>query len=153
MKLTPPTQEDIPVLQKWLSDESLLRLIKVERPCFEKPMALLIIRLNDGTPVGWVELFNIDLENKKAEGGIAIPDPRGKGLAPLVGRRFLKMVFNEWRLNRVMARILASNTYAIKCAELFGFVREGVERQACFRDGKFEDVIVFGILKEDFERR
>ncbi len=153
MKLTPPTPEDVPILEKWLSDEPLLRLIRVEPPRPDMPVLTTIVRLDDGAPVGWIDLFNIDPENRKAEAGIAIPDPRGRGLAPLAGKKFLTLAFEVWGLNRVTARILASNSYAIKCAELFGFVREGVERQAVWRDGKFEDVVLFGMLKEDFEKK
>lgn len=153
MKLTPPTQEDVPVLTKWLSDEPLLRLIRVEPPRPDMPVLTTIIRLDDGTPVGWIDLFNIDPKNSKAEAGIAIPDPRGRGLAGLAGRKFLALAFEVWGFNRIACRVLASNAYAVRCAELFGFVREGVERQAVLRDGRFEDVVFFSMLKEDFRKK
>ncbi len=153
MKLTPPAGTDMPILQKWLSDETLLRLVKLERPCLEKPALFYVVRLNEGTPVGWVELFNVDADNGKAEFGIAMPDPRGRGLGPAAARRLLSAAFGEWGLHRVTARIRASNTYAIRCAELFGFVREGVEREAACQDGGYEDVVVFGMLADDFDRK
>ncbi len=153
MKLTPPAPDDVPVLERWLRDEPLLRLIRVEPPRPDMPVLTTIIRLDDGTPVGWIDLFNIDPENRKAEAGIAIPDPRGRGLAPLAGKKFLTLAFGVWGFNRVTCRVLASNTYAIRCAELFGLVREGVERQAVWRDDKFEDVVLFGMLKEDFGKK
>lgn len=153
MKLTTVISTDIPVIEKWLSDEELLNLIRIDPPRPDMPVLTTIIRLDDDTPVGWIDLFNIDYVNMKAEAGIAIPDERGKGLAGVAGKQFLAMVFEAWGFNRITCRILASNEYAIKCAELFGFIREGVERQAIYRDGKFEDVIVFAMLRDDFRKK
>jgi RimJ/RimL family protein N-acetyltransferase len=153
MKLTPPLETDFPTLEKWLADEELLNLIRIDPPRPDMHALTTIIRLDDDTPVGWIDLFNIDPANLKAEAGIAIPDERGRGLARAAGESFLALAFEVWGMNRIVGRILASNKYAIKCARLFGFVQEGIERQAVCRDGKFEDVIVFSMLKEDFRRK
>ena len=153
MKLTTVISSDIPTLEKWLSDKELLDLIRIDPPRPDMPVLTTIIRLDDETPVGWIDLFNIDYVNMKAEAGIAIPDERGRGLAGVAGKQYLALVFEAWGFNRITCRILASNQYAIKCAELFGFIREGVERQAIYRDGKFEDVIVFAMLRDDFRKK
>jgi RimJ/RimL family protein N-acetyltransferase len=153
MRLTTLISSDIPVIEKWLSDKELLDLIRIDPPRPDMPVLTTIIRLDDETPVGWIDLFNIDHVNMKAEAGIAIPDERGRGLAGVAGKQYLALVFEAWGFNRITCRILASNQYAIKCAELFGFIREGVERQAIYRDGKFEDVIVFAMLRDDFRKK
>lgn len=150
MLIDTPTDSDAPVLQGWLADDGLMALVKVEPPRPDRPMAIWLIRLDDGTPVGWMELFNIDTANLSAEAGIAIPDPRGRGLAPIAGMRLLGAAFGTWGFRRIACRALASNEDAIRCAELFGFVREGVDRQAVLRDGKFVDVVRFGMLREEF---
>lgn len=72
MKLTPPTPQDVPVLAKWLRDEPLLRLIRVEPPRPDMPVLTTIVRLDDGTPVGWIDLFNIDVANRKAEDEVLV---------------------------------------------------------------------------------
>ncbi len=153
MKLTTVISSDIPVIEEWLSNEKLLSMIRIDPPRPDMPIITTIIRLDDDTPVGWIDLFNIDQVNLKAEAGIAIPDERGRGLAGVAGKKFLAMAFEAWGFNRITCRILASNQYAIKCARLFGFVQEGMERQSICRDGKFEDVIVFSMLKEDFRKK
>lgn len=151
MRLTPLTQQDLPVIQKWLQSEPLLRAVAVEPPRLDMPVYTLVIRLNDGTPVGWVDLFNVDQQHRKAEAGIAIPERRGRGLSYRAGRRTLRFAFGVLRLNRVVLRIPKQNTASIRLAEKLGFTREGVEREAVFRDGKPEDIIVYGLLKRDFE--
>ena len=153
MKLTPLQPTDIPTLQQWLSDESLFRLVAVEPPDFTKPYYCFIIRLNDGTPVGWIDVFNVDLQNRKCEAGIAIPHRRGRGLSLRAFKRALDFIFRQLQLNRVTLRVPASNTASIRLAEKLGFKWEGVERQACYRGNEFEDIIVFGLLKHDIEGR
>ncbi len=153
MKLTPPLETDCPTLEKWLADEELFALVRVDPPRPDMHALTAIIRLDDDTPVGWIDLFNADPTNQKAEAAMAIPDERGRGLAGEAAKSFLAMVFEAWGFNRITCRILASNQYAIRCAKLFGFVQEGIERQSIYRDGKFEDVIVFSMLKEGFRRK
>src|SRR5690606_19597910 len=132
-------------------DESLLRLVVVEPPDFTKPYYCFIIRLNDGTPVGWIDIFNVDWANRKAEGGIAIPERRGRGLSYRAARRALWFAFQVLRLNRVVLRIPEKNATSIRLAEKLGSTREGVEREAVFRNGEPEDIIVYAMLNRDFE--
>lgn len=152
MRLTPLTEQDLPVIQKWLSDGPLLRAVAVETPRLDWPVYTLVIRLNDGTPVGWMDCFNVDQANRKAEVGIAIPERRGRGMSYRAGRRGLRFVFGVLQLNRVTLRIPEGNERSLSLAERLGFVKEGVERESVFRDGKPESIIVYGMLKRDFER-
>jgi RimJ/RimL family protein N-acetyltransferase len=153
MLLTPPREADWPTVQKWHTDEELFALIRIDPPRPDMHALTTIIRLDDDTPVGWIDLFNVDPTNVKAEMAMATPDERGRELAGEAADKFLALAFEAWGFNRITCRILASNQYAIKCAELFGFIREGVERQAIYRDGKFEDVIVFAMLRDDFRKK
>lgn len=152
MYLSPLQAQDLPVIQKWLSNGPLFRAVVVEPPCLERPVYTLIVRLNDGTPVGWIDIFNVDWVNRKAEAGIAIPERRGRGLSYRAGKRALRFAFQVLRLHRLALRIPEGNVASIRLAEKLGFTREGVEREAVFRDGKPEDIIVYAMLKRDFER-
>ena len=153
MKLTPPREADWPTVQKWHTDEGLFALVRVDPPRSDMDALTAIIRLDDETPVGWIDLFNIDPTNVKAEMAMAIPDERGRGLAGEAAKKFLALAFEVWGFNRITCRIRASNKYAIKCAELFGFVQEGTERQAICQDRKLEDVVVFAMLRDDFRKK
>lgn len=153
MKLTPLQPTDIQTLRAWLSDESLFRVLAVEPPDLSKPYYCFVIRLNDGTAVGWIDVFNVDLQNRKCEAGIAIPHRRGRGLSLRAARQALRWMFEALQLNRVTLRIPMNNTRSIKLAEMLGFQREGVERQSCCRGGSYEDIVVYGLLKQDFKGR
>lgn len=69
MRVTPLIAADASTVTDWLSDTELIRRTVCEPPCLERPWYPFLIRLSDGTPVGWVELFNVDLMNRKAEVG------------------------------------------------------------------------------------
>ncbi|MGD1028962.1 GNAT family N-acetyltransferase [Candidatus Binatus soli] len=43
------------------------------------------------------------------------------------------------------------NSRAVRCYEKCGFVREGPPWQESFVDGKYRDVLMMGLLREDYE--
>jgi RimJ/RimL family protein N-acetyltransferase len=40
----------------------------------------------------------------------------------------------------------------VRAYEKAGFRRDGVRRQALYRDGKFHDIYLMGILREEWDR-
>lgn len=143
MKLTPISLEEIPLVQAWLSNESLFRALATEKPDLQKPIYAFMIRLEDGTAVGWCELFNVDYANRKAEAGIAIPDERGTGLSLRAGKKLIEVAFEQLGLHRITLRIPASHERSIRLAKLLKFTLEGIERDALVRDGVYEDIHVY----------
>src|SRR5690554_1042549 len=148
MKLTPIQPNDLPVIQQWLSDERLSNVLKTEPPDPTKPIFPYIIRLEDGTAVGWCELFNVDRVNRKAEAGIAIPDERGTGLSLRAGKKLIQIAFGELGLHRLTLRIPESHERSIRLAKLLKFRFEGVESDALYRDGSFDNIHVYGLINE-----
>lgn len=49
-------------------------------------------------------------------------------------------------IHRLELSVFANNPRAIHVYEKLGFVREGVKRDACFKDGAFVDLIEMGIV-------
>ncbi len=56
MKLTKATEADIPILETWLKDDSIMGLIQLESPNTALPFLIYLIRLDDDTPVGYLTL-------------------------------------------------------------------------------------------------
>lgn len=148
MKLTPVNIHDFATIQSWLSDESLFRALKTEQPDLQKPIYAFMIRLENGIPVGWCELFNVDIFNLKAEAGIAIPEEQGTGLSLRAGKKLVEVAFNQLGLHRITLRIPASHERSIKLAKLLKFKLEGVEQDALYRDGIFEDIHVYARINQ-----
>ena len=154
LKLTPLQPTDIPTLQQWLSDESLFHLLAVEPLDYSKPFYLFVAREGESV-IGWASVFNVDLWNGKAQVGLAAPGARQKALA-IVGK-LLWLAFTCLKLNRIAARVRSGNMIVIQALEgplarRYGFFKEGVERQGYVRDGVVEDIHIYGLTKEVWER-
>ena len=65
---------------------------------------------------------------------------------------FCPMVeFLTGNLNRIMLTASDLNVGGMKAYRAVGFRKEGVLRQACYRDGKYHDKIVMAILRSEWE--
>lgn len=110
------------------------------------------IKLNDGTYIGNVEVSNIDLKNRKGEVGIMIgsPNSRGKGYGGEALQLMSRFAFEEMNLNKLYAKVLEFNHRAKKLFESCGYQMEGMERKSFYTWGKYWDVVLFGMLKDEF---
>ncbi len=102
--------------------------------------------------VGTARLHHLDEQNRRARYAIGIFDPAalGRSLGTEATRLVLRYAFETLRLHRVDLRVLAFNRRAIACYEKCGFVREGVERDTVFLDGKWASDLIMSILEEEY---
>jgi RimJ/RimL family protein N-acetyltransferase len=117
-------------------------------------LRLAIETPEDGT-VGMTGLIDIDWKNATARaGGMRIfkKDMRSKGVATDAYMALFRYAFEELRLNRIQGSVLSHNKASIRATEKAGFKQEGIMRQAIYKNGKFMDVILLGIIKEDYLR-
>lgn len=114
---------------------------------------LLGIRLEPGNElIGTVQLHSIHPVHRAAELQIRIAEPqhRGKGYGSTAVHLALRLAFDDLNLNRVSLHVLAHNARALHTYEKAGFRREGLLRGAAFVDGSYADVVVMGILREEY---
>ncbi|PIT93555.1 N-acetyltransferase [Candidatus Falkowbacteria bacterium CG10_big_fil_rev_8_21_14_0_10_43_11] len=117
-------------------------------------LILAIIDKKNNKHIGNVSLQDMDLINKTAELAIIIGDKFywGKG----VGREALQLIishgFDSLNLNRVYCGTSEDNISMQKLAESIGFIKEGVLRQALYKNGRYQDIINYGLLKDDYRK-
>jgi RimJ/RimL family protein N-acetyltransferase len=63
----------------------------------------------------------------------------------------LRFAFEQLGMNRVELEVYDFNPRAIRAYEKAGFRRDGVRRQALYRDGAFHDIYLMGIVREDWD--
>lgn len=101
--------------------------------------------------LGWVHLHDIDGRNGTATVGIVI-DPehwrRGFGYQALAAVTI--HAFDDLRLARLEAEILAMNKPSKQLFEKVGFRHEGTRRQGYFTARSRLDVDVYGLLATEF---
>lgn len=108
----------------------------------------------DGVAVGSVSLFEFDQLARHAEVGIAlIADARGKGVGTNAISQIVEFAFVRCNLRRVHLQVIESNLGAIRAYEKAGFVLEGRQREHAWVRGRYEDILIMGLLRSEWESR
>jgi RimJ/RimL family protein N-acetyltransferase len=102
-----------------------------------------------------VSLSRIDRRNLTGELGIMIGEKgyRGQGFGAESLRMLVAYAFARMNLRRIKALVFADNGPAIKLYESCGFIREGTLREEAYKDGRFRDVHIFGLIRDGADRR
>lgn len=122
----------------------------IQRVLGEHTVTVLVCEI-DGSPGGIVQFTDIDQVNAHARWGFylgAQTFPRGTGSR--MGRLALRYAFDELHLHRVYADVLASNIASLRMHQKLSFREEGRLREHLFRSGAYVDVILLGILADEW---
>lgn len=112
-----------------------------------------ITEIDEDIVIGGISLMNIDSKNKNAELGYWLGKKyRNKGYISEAIRLILKFAFNELKLNKIYAQLWEKNLASIKVLKKNGFKKEGLLREAVYKFGKWENDLVFAVLKRDWVR-
>ena len=103
---------------------------------------------------GLCHLFHIDTFTRTAEVGISLgASARGKGYGTDALRVLVRFAFERRNLRRVHLITLASNAGGLACYRKVGFVEEGRRREHAWVRGAYEDEVLMGLLRSDWEAR
>ncbi len=112
--------------------------------------------LEEPVTIGTIGLNRIDWDNHSAERGrqlIGRPEFRGRGFGSEMGYLMLHHAFNDLELHRIWVEVLADNEVMLRIEREVGFTMEGVLREHVYRDGRYVDLIRFGLLADEFRAR
>lgn len=130
------------VAEQWIS--SLAPLYAKGRSCS------FAIAQRDGTLMGAIGL-TIEPTDRHAELGYWIGRPFwNHGYCTEAARAVLAFAFGTLALNRIYAHYMARNPASGRVMEKLGMQREGCLRKHRFKWGGYEDLILCGILREEF---
>ncbi len=159
---------DIDLALKWMNDPEvtywLASRYPISRPEEEawlqrasnrKPgdeIGFAIETLAEGRHIGSTGLHEWKPENRTAVLGIQIGEKefwsRGYGTDAML--TLLRFGFDEMNLNRVSLIVLAENARGIAAYRKCGFVEEGRLRQEWYQRGAYHDLLVMGVLADEF---
>jgi RimJ/RimL family protein N-acetyltransferase len=106
----------------------------------------------DGELAGRVTIFDEDPLARHAEVGIALlPEARGKGIGTAALAQAVEFAFVRRNLRRLHLVVIASNAAAIASYRKLGFVEEGRRREHCWVRGRYEDEVLMGLLRSDWQ--
>lgn len=165
--LAPIGESDLPTLYRWINDRELVVLSSPFQPVhysdhqdwFKGVSArddtrIFAIRNGPGDRlIGMCQLTGMHPVHRHAELRIRIGDPenREKGYGMRAVRLLLKHAFKDLGLRRVYLYVFETNQRAVRTYAGAGFVEEGILRQDAYVDGVGVDVMIMGMLADEFD--
>jgi ribosomal-protein-alanine N-acetyltransferase len=103
--------------------------------------------------IGNISLQSISWINRSGELAVMLGDRRhwGKGVGVLAGRHLLMHAFQRLNLHKVHCGTAATNVAMCRMAQALGMREEGRRREHLFLEGQWEDAMLFGILRSEFQ--
>jgi [ribosomal protein S5]-alanine N-acetyltransferase len=117
----------------------------------ESQLVWAICHKND-RHIGNISLQNISYINRNAEFAILIGNAEhwGKNISFLTSNVLINHGFEKLNLEKVYCGIAGTNKRMINLAERLGMKQEGCRRNQLYLEGKWVDMLEFGLLREEF---
>lgn len=144
---------NLPEVRKFLSHRGPQNL-EQERGFFEEVISgdeetnLAICR--DKEMIGLISLTEQKEEGVKEIGLWLHPDHHGNGYGTEASELMISYAFNELRVHKIIAKAMESNTGSQRIWEKLGFQKEGELRENTYRNGSYEDVYIYGVIKNEW---
>lgn len=170
IRLRAVERDDLPRFVTWFQDPEVragislfLPLSLAEEEAWYEDMLkkdpiehTLAIDVQEGekwTHVGACGFLDYEPRFQHIELGVVVGDRSfwDQGIGTDVVRTLLRHAFKTLNLNRVVLQVFETNLRAIQVYKKIGFVEEGRLRQHHFLDGRYIDVIIMGILCEEWK--
>jgi ribosomal-protein-serine acetyltransferase len=104
-----------------------------------------------GKLAGSIGHHRIDALNRNVSIGYWLDGAlEGKGVMTRACRALVRYLFDERKMHRLEIRCATANTRSCAIPERLGFRREGVLRQAQWVNDRFLDLVVWGLLEQDY---
>ena len=160
---------DLPTFVRWFNDGETTSFVLMRMPMsmameerwFDSMLQahgkdrflFVICRLSDDMPIGNCGLFDVDNVNGSAGIGITIGEKSlwGQGYGTDAMNALLDFGFGQLRLERLWLEVYDFNTRARRSYDKAGFKLEGVERSAVYKQGRYHDVQLMSILRDEWQ--
>lgn len=172
VRLRAVEREDVNKFHEWVNDPEVTRGLALYLPMSfldeenwfnllakrdprEKPLAIEVNKGKNWKLIGNCGVFDLDSVNRSAELGIMIGDKSewNKGYGAEVMSLLVKHCFETLNLNRAFLKVYTENIRAVRSYEKAGFVLEGRLREAVYKFGKYDDVLIMSVLRSEWTSR
>jgi RimJ/RimL family protein N-acetyltransferase len=164
--LRPPRKEELSTYQRWFEDPEVIYFTPRTNPLSdsqeeewfnrvgEDPNAVQWVIEVDGKPVGLTGIGGIHWRHGNGETGLVIGDKSlwHKGIASEAMALRTAFCFRELNLHKINTRAFMENEPSKRALQKAGYRECGVQRQEFYRDGRWRDVWMGEVLREDWER-
>ncbi|MFX1301370.1 MAG: GNAT family N-acetyltransferase [Promethearchaeota archaeon] len=157
-------KEDIPTYAAWMTSQEFvgeffiapqISVSDIEKRLSEPSpgSALFIIESKNGTKSGWISYYQLKFGGYATStelGYMVTPEGRGKGYCTEAVAIILDYLYLLQDINRIQALIAEENVASKRVLEKNGFKKEGVLRRLFYSLGKWWDISVYSILREEW---
>lgn len=172
LRLRAVERGDVPKFHEWVNDPEVTRGLSMyipfsltdeenwfeslaKRDMREKPLAIEMRKGKSWRLIGNCGTFGIDDVNRSAELGIMIGEKSewNKGYGAEAMTLLLMHGFETLNLNRIFLRVYTENVRAVRSYEKAGFVLEGRMREAVYKHGRYDDILLMSVLRSEWMAR
>jgi RimJ/RimL family protein N-acetyltransferase len=170
LRLAAPTHGDAAIIASWYdnaefarlydssialpkTEDDIIRVLEMGRKG-DRNYYFALRRLSDSVLLGLVALDEIQWNNGVAGLSIALaPEFWGQGYGTEAMQLLLRYAFLELNLHRVQLTVFEYNARALRLYHRLGFQHEGTLREFLHRDGRRYDMLIMGLLDEEWRAR
>ena len=127
---------------KWYDDYLARRGSGIEVRC-------AVLLADSGELAGMVSLTRIDYLHRNAEYNAMVGATRGRGVGTAATKAMVRHGFFDLNLHRIYVSIVRDNVASIKMCANAGFREEGIIRDGAYKNGRYHDMVLMGVLKAD----
>lgn len=120
--------------------------------CVKNIGGVHLVVIDGDTIVGWCDIMPHAYEGLTHGGRLGmglLPRYRRQGWGTKLASEALQIAFRT-RCERIELEVFASNIGAVKLYQNIGFREEGCKRDARKLDGQYDDIIMFGLLRKNW---
>jgi diamine N-acetyltransferase len=163
------SRDDIPIINRWRRDPVVTdgigaprRFIglDVDMTWYEEYLTrrssevrCAVCLADSGQLVGMVSLTRIDYVHSNAEYNAVVGERelQNKGVGTAATRAMVRHGFFDLNLHRIYVSILRQNVSSIRMCEKAGFREEGTIREGAYKNGRYHDLVLMGVLKSELQ--
>lgn len=134
--------------EKWIEELTTMKVTSNVELVIES------VEGNEAKAIGIIELDGIEPKDYCAGFGITIGDKDywNKGYGTEAANLIIKYGFEQLNLHRISSNAFSFNERSIRMHKKLGFREEGRQREINFANGQYHDLVLFGILKEEWQK-
>lgn len=163
-KLRPMTEADMPLVMEWRQRPDITKYMRTNPKLTLEGQLIWLDKIRkddtviywmvevDGTPIGVVNISEIDFTNETCTKGvyIGVVEKRTMQLFASLYFSLYDFIFRKLGMNKVETEVFSDNTAVVDLNRRLGNQQEGCLRQHIKKEGKYYDVIRFGMLRDEW---